>query len=106
MHWIDTANNVISTSATRSETIFRQVENLKINQERNKDMLLRNNDIPLDFDAADFEKVRTGLFDIVRNTTACSSTVFYGLLAWANLQPHKPSKAKITTVTRHTSAHS
>jgi hypothetical protein len=35
--------------------------------------------------AADFEKVRTDLFKILRGATACSSTVFYGLLAWANL---------------------
>jgi hypothetical protein len=25
------------------------------------------------------------LFDILKGTTACSSTVFYGLLAWADL---------------------
>ena len=29
------------------------------------------------------------LFDIVKGTTACSSTVFYGLLAWADLRAHK-----------------
>jgi hypothetical protein len=29
------------------------------------------------------------LFDIVRGTTACSSTVFYGLLAWADLRAHE-----------------
>jgi hypothetical protein len=33
------------------------------------------------------------LFEIVKDTTACSSTVFYGLLAWANLHAHNPSKA-------------
>jgi hypothetical protein len=32
------------------------------------------------------------------STTACSSTVFYGLLAWANLKAHLPSKAEITTL--------
>jgi hypothetical protein len=35
---------------------------------------------------------RTELFDIVRGTTACSPSVFYGLLAWANLSTHNPSK--------------
>jgi hypothetical protein len=29
------------------------------------------------------------LFDVVKGTTACSSTVFYGLLAWADLRAHK-----------------
>jgi hypothetical protein len=47
---------------------------------------------------ADFKEVRTDLFEIVRGTTACSSTVFYGLLAWANLPAHNLSKAEITTV--------
>jgi hypothetical protein len=28
------------------------------------------------------------VFDIVKGTTACSSTVFYGLLAWADLRAH------------------
>jgi hypothetical protein len=36
--------------------------------------------------------VRTEVLDIVRGTTACSSTVFYGLLAWANLPARNPSK--------------
>ena len=34
------------------------------------------------------------LFDIVKSTTACSSTVFYGLLAWADLRAHNSSKAE------------
>jgi len=49
---------------------------------------------------ADFEEVRTDLFEIVRGTTACSSTVFYGLLAWANLHTHGPSNAH--THSKHT----
>jgi hypothetical protein len=49
--------------------------------------------------AANFEEVRTDLFAVLRRTTACSSTVFYGLLAWANLHANNPSKAEITTVT-------
>ena len=44
--------------------------------------------------AADFEEVRTDLFEMLRGTTACSSTVFYGLLAWANLHAHNPSKSR------------
>jgi hypothetical protein len=48
--------------------------------------------------SADFEEVRTDLFEIVRGTTACSSTVFYGLLAWANLHARNLSKAEIATV--------
>jgi hypothetical protein len=36
--------------------------------------------------------VRTEVLDIVRGTTACSPTVFYGLLAWANLPGRNPSK--------------
>ena len=71
-------------------------------------MSLRINDVPLDFDATDFEEVRTELLDLMQGTTACSSTVFYGLLAWANLHAHNPSTAEITTVTRQQriSAHS
>jgi hypothetical protein len=53
---------------------------------------------PMSHLTADFKEVRTGLFEIVRGATACSSTVFYGLLAWANLHAHSPSKAEITTV--------
>ena len=37
----------------------------------------------------------TILFDIVMSTTACSPTVFGGLLAWANLHEHDPAKAEI-----------
>ena len=48
--------------------------------------------------AADIQQVRTDLLDIVRGTTACSSTVFYGLLAWANLHAQNLAKAEITTV--------
>jgi len=43
---------------------------------------------------------RTELFDIVQGTTACSSTVFYGLLAWANLPTGNLSNAH--TQTKHT----
>jgi len=68
------------------------------NQERNKTMSLQINDVASD--ATDFEGVRPDLLELVQGTTACSSTVFYGLLAWANLHAHKPSKAQITTVTR------
>jgi hypothetical protein len=35
---------------------------------------------------------RTELFEVVRETTACSPTVFYGLIAWANLRGHNSSK--------------
>jgi len=55
--------------------------------------------------ASDFEEVRTRvggaskhLLQVWASTTACSSTVFYGLLAWASLNAHLPSKAEITTV--------
>jgi hypothetical protein len=43
---------------------------------------------------------RTELFDIVRGTTACSQTVFYGLLAWASLPTDNPSN--VHTQTKHT----
>lgn len=39
------------------------------------------------------------LLDIVKGTTACSPTVLYGLLAWANLHANNPSKAETTSVT-------
>jgi hypothetical protein len=38
--------------------------------------------------------IRTDLLDIVEGTTACSSKVFYGLLAWANLYAHNSSNAE------------
>ena len=53
---------------------------------------------PMSHLTADFKEVRTDLFEIVRGTTACSSTVFYGLLAWANLHARNLSKAEIATV--------
>ena len=62
-------------------------------------MSLQINDVASDFDATGFEGVRPDLLDLVQGTTACSSTVFYGLLAWTNLHAPKPSKAQITTVT-------
>ena len=62
-------------------------------------MSLQINDVAPDFGATDFEGVRADLLDLVQGTTACSSAVFNGLLAWANLHAHKPSKAQITTVT-------
>ena len=62
-------------------------------------MSLQINEVAPDFDGTNFEGVRPHLLDLVQGTTACSSTVFYGLLAWANLHTHKPSKAQITTVT-------
>ena len=62
-------------------------------------MSLQINDVAPDFDATHFERVRPDLLDLVQGTTACSSAVFYGLLAWANLRAHKRSKAQITTVT-------
>jgi hypothetical protein len=43
---------------------------------------------------------RTELIDIVRGTTACSQTVFYGLLAWASLPTDNPSN--VHTQTKHT----
>jgi hypothetical protein len=39
------------------------------------------------------------LLDIVKSTTACSPTVLYGLIAWANLHANNPSKAETTSVT-------
>ena len=55
--------------------------------------------------ASDFEEVRTrvggaskDLLQVWASTTACSSTVFNGLLTWASLNAHLPSKAEITTV--------
>jgi hypothetical protein len=55
--------------------------------------------------ASDFEVARTlndsapnDLLQVLVNTTACSSTVFYGLLAWASRDAHLPSKAEITTI--------
>ena len=40
------------------------------------------------------------LFDILQGTTACSPPVFYGLLAWANLHSHNPSKQETTRLTQ------
>jgi hypothetical protein len=40
------------------------------------------------------------LFEIVQGTTACSPPVFYGLLAWANLHAHNPSKQETTRLTQ------
>ena len=62
-------------------------------KERNEAMSLLINDVAPDFDATDFEGVRPHLLDLMQGTTACSSTVFYGLLAWANLHAHNPSNA-------------
>ena len=55
-------------------------------------MSLQINDVAPDFDATDFEGVRPHLLDLVQGTT-CSSTVFYGLLAWANLPTDNLSNA-------------
>jgi len=38
------------------------------------------------------------LLEVLAGTTACSSAVFYGLLAWASLNAPLASKAGITTV--------
>jgi hypothetical protein len=35
-----------------------------------------------------YENAPSVILEIVKGTTACSSTVFYGLLAWANLRSH------------------
>ena len=53
---------------------------------------------PMSHLTADFKEVRTDLFEIVRGTTACSSMVFYGLLAGAKLHARNLSKPEITTV--------
>ena len=45
--------------------------------------------------------IQTDVLDIVRGMTACSSKVFYGLLAWANLNAHNSSSAEQREVTRH-----
>ena len=63
-------------------------------------MSLQINDAAPDFDATDFEGVRPHLLDLVQGTTACSSTVFYGLLAWANLPTGNLSNAH--THSKHT----
>ena len=70
------------------------------NQERNETMSLEINDVAPDCDATDFEGIRPRLFNLVRGTTACSSTVFNGLLAWANLHTHTTSNAH--THSKHT----
>jgi hypothetical protein len=62
-------------------------------------MSLQINEVAPDFDGMNFEGVRPHLLDLVQGTTACSSTVFYGLLAWANLHANNPSKAEATSVT-------
>ena len=62
-------------------------------------MSLQINDVAPALDATRFEGDRPDLLDLAQGTTACSSAVFYGLLAWANLHANKPSKAQITTVT-------
>ena len=56
-------------------------------------MSLQINDFAPALDAAHFEGVRPDLLDLVQGTTACSSAVFYGLLAWGNLHTHNPSNA-------------
>ena len=63
-------------------------------------MSLQINDVAPDFDATDFEGVRPHLLDLVQGTTACSSTVFYGLLTWADLPTDNLSNAH--TQTKHT----
>ena len=63
-------------------------------------MSLQINDVAPDFNATDFEGVRLDMLDLAQGTTACSSTVFYGLLAWANLHAHNLSNAH--TQTKHT----
>lgn len=63
-------------------------------------MSLQINEVAPDFDTTDFEGDRPHLFDLVQGTTACSSTVFYGLLAWANLSTDNSSNAN--TQTKHT----
>jgi hypothetical protein len=55
-------------------------------------MSLQINDIAPALDATHFEGVRPDLLDLVLGTTACSSTVFYGLLAWATLRRSRPSR--------------
>jgi len=55
-------------------------------------MSLQINEVAPDF--------RPHLLDLVQGTTACSSTVFYGLLAWANLPTDNLSNAH--TQTKHT----
>ena len=49
-------------------------------KERNEAMSLLINDVAPDFDATDFEGVWPHLLDQVQGTTACSSTVFNGLI--------------------------
>ena len=64
-------------------------------------MSLQINDVAPDFDATDFEGVRPDLLDLVQGATACSSTVFYGLLAWANLQTPILQTRTRTASTQH-----
>jgi hypothetical protein len=40
------------------------------------------------------------LFQAIARSTACSSMVFFGLLAWASLNAHPSSQAQTTTGTQ------
>ena len=57
-------------------------------------------DVVRDFEEAQKPDGRTpkDLLEVLAGTTACSSAVFYGLLAWASLNAPLPAKAAITTV--------
>ena len=96
MHLKHQFTDQLCIGSMEGSTPYRAQQNT--NQERHETMSLQVNEVAPDFDATHFERVRPDLLDLVQGTTACSSTVFYGLLAWANLHAHKPSKAQITTV--------
>ena len=52
--------------------------------------MLQIADIALDFEATPTRNAGApkDLFEVLVSTTACSSTVFYGLLAWVSLNAH------------------
>jgi hypothetical protein len=62
--------------------------------------MLQIADVAPDFEGARTPKERAAkdLLQVLASTTACSSRVFYGLLAWASLDAHRPSNAEMTTV--------
>jgi len=57
-------------------------------------------DVVRDFEEAQKPDGRTpkDLLEVLAGTTACSSAVFYGLLAWASLNAPLSCKGMITTV--------
>ena len=48
-----------------------------------------------------YENAPSVILEIVKGTTACSSTVFYGLLAWADLRAHNSKDPLIKLLSKH-----